>query len=336
VLALLDGQPAPGLPFLRQLHWVIAGDPASEKSLAQVIDAAQGGGAPPEELWRHTAPYRGLHAMTESDADFFFGRANETAEVITVLAAAPGKLPALLGNSGVGKSSLAQAGVLAALLRQAWPETAAAPGAWPPAFNASRRWCFLKLKPGTEPVRALVEPFLWTWQFDAVDPRRAELQSSWVSRLLDGKVTLRDLLDATQARYRDELHQPEPPAFLLYIDQGEELYVRAEERERRRFSEIVVQGLGDPRLRAMMSLRADFFGELQKDQALCDVHQLHQREAAARGPIGRGGEPAGRASLRPFRDRRPRGLDSPPLGGRVDEGRGRASAPLLSARRHVD
>jgi formylglycine-generating enzyme required for sulfatase activity len=274
VLALLEGQPAPGLPFLRQLHWVIAGDPASEKSLAQVIDAAQGGGTPPGELWRHTAPYRGFHAMTESDADFFFGRANETAEVITVLAAAPGKLPALLGNSGVGKSSLAQAGVLAALLRQAWPETAAAPGAWPPAFNASRRWCFLKLKPGTEPVRALVEPFLWTWQFDAVDPRRAELQSSWVSRLLDGKVTLRDLLDATQARYRDELHQPEPPAFLLYIDQGEELYVRAEERERRRFSEIVVQGLGDPRLRAMMSLRADFFGELQKDQALCDVHQL--------------------------------------------------------------
>jgi hypothetical protein len=30
--------------------------------------------APPGELWRHTAPYRGLNAMTESDADFFFGR----------------------------------------------------------------------------------------------------------------------------------------------------------------------------------------------------------------------------------------------------------------------
>ena len=35
VLVLLDGQPAPGLPFLRQLHWVITADPASEKSLAQ-------------------------------------------------------------------------------------------------------------------------------------------------------------------------------------------------------------------------------------------------------------------------------------------------------------
>src|SRR6516164_4950177 len=39
VLVLLDGQPAPGLPFLRQLHWVITSDPASEKSLVQVMDA---------------------------------------------------------------------------------------------------------------------------------------------------------------------------------------------------------------------------------------------------------------------------------------------------------
>jgi hypothetical protein len=122
-------------------------------------------------------------------------------------------------------------------------------------------------------VRALVEPFLWTWQFDAVDAERAKLLSSWVSNLLDGSVTLRDLLDATEARYRDELHQPKPPAFLLYIDQGEELYVRAEERQRRHFSELLSRGLRDPRLRALMSLRADFFGELQKDESLYAVHR---------------------------------------------------------------
>src|SRR6516165_9008314 len=292
VFVLLDGQPAPGLPFLRQLHWVITADPASEKDLAQVMDAAAGGGAlPPGELWRHTAPYRGLNAMTESDADFFFGRARETAEVIGALADMPDKLPVLLGNSGVGKSSLAQAGAIAALMRQAWPETAESAGAWPSAFDASRGWCFLKLKPGTEPVRALVEPFLWTWQFDAVDPKRAELQSSWAAKLIDGKVKLRDLLDATQARYRDELHQPEPPAFLIYIDQGEELYVRSEERERRRFSEILARDLGDPRLRAMVSMRADFFGDLQKDEPLYAVHRLVNvpplREAELREVVSR-------------------------------------------------
>src|SRR5262249_47501798 len=154
------------------------------------------------------APYRGLAAMTESDSDFFFGRSRETKQVIRELEATPDKIPVLLGNSGVGKSSLAQAGVLAALMRGAWPETADLPGPWPPTFSESRRWCFLKLKPGTEPMRALVEPFLWTWQFEAVDPRRAELLSSWVTRLIDDKVTLQDLLDATEARYLDELHQP--------------------------------------------------------------------------------------------------------------------------------
>ena len=274
VLLLLEGQPAPGLPFLRQLHWVITADPTSEKSLAQVVDAAAGRGPLPGELWRHTAPYRGLSAMTESDADYFFGRGRETAEVIGALAATPDKLPILLGNSGVGKSSIAQAGALASLMRQAWPETVEAPGPWPQAFSESRHWSFLRLKPGTEPVRALIEPFLWTWQFDAVDPKRAELLLSWVSGLIDGKVTLRDLLDATEARYQDELHQPKPPAFLLYIDQGEELYVRAEERQRFHFSEIVARGLGDPRLRAMMSMRADFFGDFMKDEALYAVHRL--------------------------------------------------------------
>jgi hypothetical protein len=288
---VLDGQPAPGLPFLRQLHWIVTADPTSENSLALLMDAADGGGATPRELWRHTAPYRGLAAMTEADSDYFFGRARETTEVIGALAAMPNKLPSLLGNSGVGKSSLAQAGVIAALMRQGWPETAESPGAWPLSFNASRRWCFLKLTPGTEPVRALVEPFLWTWQFEATDPKRAKLQSTWTAELLDRKIGLRDLLDATQARYRDELRQPEPPAFLLYIDQGEELYVRAEERQRRRFSEILARDLGDPRVHALMSLRADFSGALQNDEPLFDVYHRIElpplREAQLRDVVSR-------------------------------------------------
>jgi hypothetical protein len=77
---------------------------------------------------------------------------------------------------------------------------------------------------------------------------RAELQSSSANKLLDGEVTLRDLLDPTEARYRHELRQPKPPAFLLYIDQGEEFYVRADERQCRRLSEILAHDLSDPRL----------------------------------------------------------------------------------------
>jgi TIR domain len=35
MLVLLAGQPAPGLPFLRQLHWIVSPDPASEQCLAR-------------------------------------------------------------------------------------------------------------------------------------------------------------------------------------------------------------------------------------------------------------------------------------------------------------
>ena len=68
VLVLFEGQAAPGLPFLRMLHWIVTTDPESEKSIARVIDAAGRDGARPSELWRHTTPYSGLAAMTRPTA----------------------------------------------------------------------------------------------------------------------------------------------------------------------------------------------------------------------------------------------------------------------------
>jgi hypothetical protein len=270
VVVLLEGQTAPGLPFLRQLHWIITPDPASEKDVARLLDAAAGGGFSPPDLWRYTSPYRGLAAMEEKDSDYFFGRKRETIDVLSALAGALDRVPVLIGNSGVGKSSLAQAGVLAALKRQAWPEDEGAPNGWPHVFSDSRRWCFLTLRPGAEPVRALVEAFLDTWLLDRTSTEWPTRRAEWVDALLGRKLALRDLLDQTERRYV-ELQRPEPTAFFLYIDQGEELYVRALERERRGFSEILAGALGEPRLRTMLSLRADLFGELQKDQPLDDV-----------------------------------------------------------------
>jgi hypothetical protein len=51
------------------------------------------------------------------------------------------------------------------------------------------------------------------------------------------------------------------------------LYVRAEEHQRRRFSEVIARGVADPRLYTLMSMRADFLGELQKDEPLFKVHR---------------------------------------------------------------
>ena len=203
--------------------------------------------------------------MEEKDSDYFFGRTRETVETLDALAA-PDRLPVLIGNSGVGKSSVAQAGVLAALKRQAWPGDARGSKLWPAVFQNSRQWCFLTLKPGAEPLKALVDCFLDTCQYRATDPDRVRQRQGWIE-LLQGKATLSDLIEATEGR-RKELNQPRAPAFLLYVDQGEELFVRSEARERRRFSELLARALPDPRLRAMMSMRSDFYGSLQSDKPL--------------------------------------------------------------------
>lgn len=293
ILVLLEGQTAPGLSFLRRLHWIVTPDPSSEKDVARLFDAIAGANTRPGELWRYTSPYRGLAAMEEKDSDYFFGRGQETIEVLSALADTADRLPVLLGNSGVGKSSLALAGVLASLKRQAWPEVANAPAEWPQAFSESRRWCFLTLKPGTEPLKALVKTFFDTWQLGATDPKRVEQQNYWIELLRDGKATLRDLLDATESRYK-ELDRAQPAAFLLYVDQGEELYVRAEERQRRRFSELIAQGVADPHVYALMSMRTDFLGELQKDELLYKVRRQIDvpplREAELREVVSRPAE----------------------------------------------
>ena len=266
IVILLEGQTAPGLPFLRRLNWIITADPTSEKDIARLLDAAAGADRRPAELWRYASPYRGLEAMEEKDADYFFGRNRETVEALNALAA-PDRLPVLIGNSGVGKSSLAKAGVLAALKRQAWPQDGASSNDWPAVFKDSRQWCFLSLKPGTDPLKALVESFLNTWQFQSTDFERVKQQNSWVELLREGKATLTDLIDASERR-RDELNQTKPPAYLLYVDQGEELYVRAEQGQRQRFSELLARALPDARLRTMMSMRSDFLGSLQNDTLL--------------------------------------------------------------------
>jgi hypothetical protein len=66
-------------------------------------------------LPRHS-PYVGLVPFTESDKDFFCGRTSEIEIISANLRAAP--LTLVYGPSGVGKSSLLQAGVLSALTEQ--------------------------------------------------------------------------------------------------------------------------------------------------------------------------------------------------------------------------
>src|SRR5271170_1272114 len=201
-------------------------------------------------------------------------------------------------------------------------------------FATSRRWCFLTLRPGREPVSALVEAFLETWQLDRTSTQWPNRRNEWVDALVAGRLAVRDLLDQTEHRHA-QLQGSKPPAFLLYVDQGEELYVRAKERQRWRFSELLAQALSEPRPRTMMSLRSDFLGSLHSDTPLfkarlqVDVPPLGEQEL--REVVS---QPAAQLSA---------SFESENLidiitrrAAQDHQGRGGVAAPLLHARRYVD
>jgi formylglycine-generating enzyme required for sulfatase activity len=260
--------PAANFPGLAQLHWIESTEPTAPEPLTKIVAALQAreGGAKPPEPWRAINPYRGLVALEEQDADFFFGRDRETADIIERIIAAPGRLIALVGNSGVGKSSLVQAGVIGSLKRQRWP---GGQRAWPQTLKDSRAWAYLAMKPGEDPIDALMSEFTALWFPDPTDPRRVDRRREWSQRLRQGNARLADVIKATDDHLRNELSLTPPPRVFLYIDQGEELYARSPPAERKCFSQIIADGLRSPqRLTVMTSLRADFYGELLANTSL--------------------------------------------------------------------
>ena len=75
---------------------------------------AEGPGRSSAPLPAGECPYRGLLAFEPDDRRFFFGREEVVDEILARLA--PGRLLAVIGASGSGKSSVLRAGVVGAVL----------------------------------------------------------------------------------------------------------------------------------------------------------------------------------------------------------------------------
>ena len=68
-------------------------------------------------------PYRGLLPYEAPDCDLFFGREAESADLLQRITNNPSPLVALIGRSGVGKSSLLRAGLIGGLLYPRYRDT---------------------------------------------------------------------------------------------------------------------------------------------------------------------------------------------------------------------
>ena len=208
------------------------------------------------------APYRGLRPVESEDAGIFFGREAPIIKAIEKLRdlrrGAPPRLFVIQGASGAGKSSFLRAGLYPRLARD------------------DRN--FLPL-PIIRPERAVLygdEGFLaaLAGAFEAakITTPRAVLRAAIQGGSISLKPLLQILVDKSTPVLLDGEAKPTPPAIVLSIDQGEELFPAEAQEEAQFFLALLRDLLGSdpPAIIAVFTIRTDNYKKLQSARELED------------------------------------------------------------------
>ncbi len=174
------------------------------------------------------SPYRGLAAFGEGDAKFFFGRSNEIRTALSQLEVWP--LLAVIGPSGVGKSSFVHAGLV------------------PAVRGTGGNWDVRVLRPGRSPIAALANAI------GDVDPGRI---TEVIGMLREAPGQFGEALRNEAVRKKHRV--------LIVVDQLEELFTLSDDDEARRtFLAALLAAADDPSapVRVVLSMRADFLDRL--------------------------------------------------------------------------
>ena len=175
-------------------------------------------------------PYPGLRAFDIDDSVVFFGRGTEVDALVDRLAAPQGRLVAIVGASGSGKSSLVSAGLLPRLQHD--------------AIRGSSRWRVIR----TTPDRfGLGDPFISL--AIAIEPNAFD--SRKVSKEWRGGELLRRIKSAERTT--------EAAPTLLIIDQFEELFTSINPAKVAPFIDQLLDLLSDDSSRIILTIRSDFY-----------------------------------------------------------------------------
>ena len=259
----------PGLPFLNLMHQLYLPEPTTNQGLASIEQALDGVEIKDTEpAWRRLNPYKGLPALTTSDAAYFFGREALCGDILDRIGQREKGVLALIGSSGVGKSSLAQAGVLGSLKSDLWPGHWDRP--WPEVLKNSRSWLQVSMTPGEAPLRRLALAFASLWLDSPAD---REEESIKCIKLFKSGSTLSGLIDATNIKLAELTNASAPARIVLYVDQGEELYSRASKDQALLFSKLIAEASQREGVNLFASFRSDYYGHLQADHDLFSATQ---------------------------------------------------------------
>jgi len=227
-------------------------------------------------------PFLGLSAFTRKDALLFFGRRLETLQALAGLGDQSESNPdefsgfggyhymrwlQIEGNSGAGKSSLVQAGMLPMIESGAlWPRT------------GIDHWIILgPMMPGVDPVRNLAVALVQGFADAQVAKLTIDDVQERFSRYPEGEPEDRKglanvLIENLPRPSQDE--RDSRYAFLLVIDQFEELFTFADDGKRALFDKLIATALKDPAcpLFVISTVRADFLESFVKLPSLGEIY----------------------------------------------------------------
>ncbi|MCK5378831.1 MAG: winged helix-turn-helix domain-containing protein, partial [Acidobacteria bacterium] len=182
---------------------------------------------------REPSPYPGLAAFTESDAELFFGREQEAAALWRKIPRQ--NLLAVIGPSGVGKSSFVRAGVMP---------------------SAPEGWGTLVFEPGEAPFNSLARALAPEFSGD----------TEAVQQLLACRDP--DVALSLVSRWRDRWSEA-----LLVVDQFEELFTLNSAEAQTRFAELLSRLAHAAHVHIVLVMRDDFLYDCHAHAGLADVYK---------------------------------------------------------------
>ncbi len=197
-------------------------------------------------------PFPGLRPFAAEEDFLFFGREQQTNELLELLRAH--RFLAVVGTSGSGKSSLVRAGLLPALFGGTM-------------VSVGSRWEVAVMRPGGDPIKNLAQSLIDCDLYDCDDPESLPRIVATLRRSRNG------LVEAIRQSDLGERHN-----LLLVVDQFEELFrFRADSIEQQEvaseFAQLLLNAATakDIPIYVTLTMRSDYLGECAQISGLAEA-----------------------------------------------------------------
>jgi TIR domain len=250
--------------FLQGTTWVKFGKSIEDEDALHLLESGIRGIAPGRRpgvaVSEGACPYLGLKTFQPDDAPLFFGRTAKVEELVDRLREGFGtpreeRFLALIGASGSGKSSLALAGLIPAILRGELPGSAA--------------WPLVRFKPGARPWESLQVAL-------AANERIAPHLPALTSLIVRPEDEQRRLHLTARLALQNA---PETHRLFVLIDQFEEIFTLCNDEGARRLlidNVLYASSVTEGRTIVVLTMRADFYGQCASYPGLRAAISDHQ------------------------------------------------------------